>query len=64
MELDTGVAMSVIREGTYRALKKYPQLGAKRNRGKAPHTYTGEQVKVIGQIKMSSMKSKKQYYQY
>ena len=51
MEVDAGAAMSVICEDTFKALKKkHPQLNETKVR---LHTYTGEQVKVTGQVKMS-----------
>ena len=53
MEVDTGAAMSVISEDTFRALKKkYPCLELCESKVRL-HTYTGEQVKVAGQFKTS-----------
>ncbi len=53
MEVDTGAAMSVIGEDTFKALKKkHPQLKLNETKVRL-HTYTGEQVKVAGQVKMS-----------
>ena len=52
MEVDTGAAMSVIGEDTFKALKKkHPQLKLNETKVRL-HTYTGEQVKVTGQVKM------------
>ena len=53
MEVETGAAMSVIGEDTFKALKKkHPQLKVNETKVRL-HTYTGEQAKVTGQIKMS-----------
>jgi predicted aspartyl protease len=53
MEVDTGAAMSVISEDTFRALKKkHPCLDLCESKVRL-HTYTGEQVKVAGQFKTS-----------
>ncbi len=53
MEVDTGAAMSVISEDTFRALKKkHPCLELCESKVRL-HTYTGEQVKVAGQFKTS-----------
>ena len=50
MEVDTGAAMSV---DTFKALKrKQPQLKLYETKVRL-HTYTGEQVKVTGQVKKS-----------
>lgn len=50
MEVDTGAAMSVISEDTYKSLKKnHPSLELKESKVKL-HTYTGEQVQVVGMV--------------
>ena len=53
MEVDTGAAMTVIGEDTFKALKKkHPQLKLNETKVRL-HTYTREQVKVTGQVKMT-----------
>ncbi|CAB4020384.1 Hypothetical predicted protein [Paramuricea clavata] len=53
MEVDTGAAVSVMNEDTYTLLKKkHPNLELKESKVRL-NTYTGEQVKVLGQLETS-----------
>ena len=53
MEVDTGAAVSVMNEDTYTLLKKkHPNLQLKESKVRL-NTYTGEQVKVLGQVETS-----------
>ncbi|CAB4036155.1 Hypothetical predicted protein [Paramuricea clavata] len=53
MEVDTGAAVSVMNEDTYTSLKKkHPNLELKESKVRL-NTYTGEQVKVLGQLETS-----------